>query len=296
MGFVRTAVSAPASKNARPACGVPNATASSTSAGTIPDVGPLALITILSPRPFSSPVTRSRDGTVICPPAGRCPSQAPPWRVVPRPRTHGPSGSYRRQSPQGRRAPSLARDPAAPAAALERRAGLDGKPESTAASSGNLRRVSQLSCSRALAEENGSHAGVCALPPGLRDQLGGRERRQTFRVTAVTSKSVGQHYSYPPYRCPSVNDGVGSSSSRCELQPASRRLVPAHQSSGPRRRRRCERDTRRGRPCLPADVEFAASQMDRGAAPPERATLGGPRGVLCRVPGLPRPRSAAEQA
>src|SRR5258705_13221947 len=113
--------------------------------------------------------------------------------MVPRHPTDGPSGSYRNQSPQSRRAPSLARDPATASANLERRTGLGGKPQSASASSGSLRRLPELSGAGAAAEENnGAHTRVCAVPAGVRDQLARRERRQTRRVTAVTSKSVGR--------------------------------------------------------------------------------------------------------
>src|SRR5437667_12512075 len=86
------------------------------------------------------------------------------------------------------------------------------------------------------------------------------------RVTIITSHSVGPRYSYRPFAAETVTDGVGSSPSRCELQSAPRRLVPADQGPGARRRRRCERHTRRGRPRLPPDLEYATPQMDRGVA------------------------------
>src|SRR5437762_4146968 len=133
--------------------------------------------------------------------------------MVPCDPTHGSSGSYRSQSPQSRRAARLARDSAAAAATLERCARLRRQSESAAPSSGNLRRVSELSRAGAAAQKDSSRARVCSVPAGGRNQLGGRQRRQTFRVTSVTSKWVEAHYSCCPLVCPSVNDGVGSSSS-----------------------------------------------------------------------------------
>src|SRR5882724_9140926 len=50
------------------------------------------------------------------------------------------------------------------------------------------RRLHELSGAGAAAEEsNGAHTRVRAVPAGVRDQLARRERRQTRRVTAVTS-------------------------------------------------------------------------------------------------------------
>src|SRR6267143_4235377 len=74
--------------------------------------------------------------------------------MVPRDPTHGSSGSYRGLSPQSRCAAGLARDSAAAAATLERRARLRGKSESAAPSSGNVRRVSELPGAGAAAEED----------------------------------------------------------------------------------------------------------------------------------------------